>query len=78
MPIAVPIFAILYHFLTVIVVSTRGAQRNFRMFGMKGSETIEATPAKETPAFVNKNPKVTLTYPWKTPKGKYKNIKILG
>jgi hypothetical protein len=48
------------------------------MFGMKGSETIEATPAKETPAFVNKNPKVTLTYPWKTPKGKYKNIKILG
>ena len=78
MPIAVPMFAMLYHLLTVRVVSTNGAQRNLRMLGRYGSETIEATPANETPDFVSKNPRVTLIYPCNTPNGRYKNIKTLG
>jgi hypothetical protein len=78
MPIAVTAFAIRYHLLTVKVVSTRGAQMNLKMFGSNATEMTGATNAKEIPAFVNRNPIVTLTYPYRTPNGRNKNMKILG
>jgi hypothetical protein len=48
------------------------------MFGMNVIEMIGATWYNGIPALVKRNPIVTLTYPDKTPKGTYKNIKILG
>jgi hypothetical protein len=51
---------------------------NLKIFGSNATEMTGATKAKEIPAFVNRNPIVTLTYPYKSPNGRNKNIKILG
>jgi hypothetical protein len=72
MPRAVTALANKYHFLTVKVVSTSGAQRNLNIFGSNATEITGATNAREIPAFVNRNPIVTLTYPYKTPNGRNK------
>jgi DUF4097 and DUF4098 domain-containing protein YvlB len=44
----------MYHFLTVSVVSTSGAQMNFRIFGNKTIATRGATCSNGIPALVNK------------------------
>jgi len=51
---------------------------NLKILGSNATEITGATIAKDIPAFVNRNPIVTLTYPYKTPNGKNKNIKMLG
>jgi hypothetical protein len=78
MPIAVIVFAIICHLLTVKVVSTSGAQMNLKIFGNKVIETMGATWANGIPAFVKRNPIVTVMYPVRTPNGRIKNIKMLG
>jgi len=78
MPIAVITLEMRYHFLTERVVSTKGAQTNLNILGNNVTAIRGATCSNGTPAFVNRNPIVTLTYPPITPNGRNKNIKTLG
>ena len=59
----------MYHVLTVRVVSTSGAQMNLRIFGNNVIAIRGANCTNGIPAFVNRNAIVTLTYPSITPKG---------
>ena len=70
--------SMIYHFLAVSVVSTNGAQRNFKIFGNNVIATIGATCTYGIPAFVKRKPIVTLTYPIIAPNGRNKNIKTIG